>query len=63
MASQDAVEFPDNLERTDFNEYERRPALITRELLRYGIDIAALAETRLADVGFVEEIGSGYAVF
>lgn len=41
----------------------RRTALITRELDRYKVDIAALSETRLSDTGSVEEVGSGYTVF
>ena len=35
---------------------ERRSALITSELLRFEIDIAALSETRLADTGSFDEI-------
>ena len=35
---------------------ERRSALITSELLRFGIDIAALSETRLADTGSFDKI-------
>ena len=35
---------------------ERRSALITSELLRFGIDIAALSETRLSDTGSFDEI-------
>ena len=33
------------------NRPQRRTALVGRELGRYGIQIAALSETRLADVG------------
>ena len=40
---------------------ERRSALIDRELSRYGVDIAALSETRLADTGEVAE--STYTFF
>ena len=31
-----------------------------RELGRYSIQIAALSETRFADVGEVKEVGAGY---
>ena len=34
-----------------------------RELGRYGIQIAALSETRLADVGEIKEVGAGYTFF
>ena len=40
---------------------ERRRALIDRELSRYNVDIAALSETRLPDVG--EEAESTYTFF
>ncbi|XP_078083694.1 uncharacterized protein LOC144503067 [Mustelus asterias] len=39
---------------------ERRTALVARELARYNIDIAALSETRLANVGQLTETGGGY---
>ena len=41
----------------------RRTALIAKELDRYGVDIAAVSETRQADNGSLEEHGSGYTVF
>ena len=41
----------------------RRTALIAKELVRYGVDIAAVSETRLADTRSLEEHGSGYMVF
>ena len=34
-----------------------------RELGRYGIQIAALSETRFADFGKIKEVGAGYAFF
>ena len=34
-----------------------------RELGRYGIQIAALSETRFADVGEIKEVGAGYTFF
>ena len=42
---------------------ERRTALIARELSRYGIDIAALSETRLANTGKLIEVGAGYTFY
>eukprot|EP00795_Rhopilema_esculentum_P009596 gene9596-17354_t len=42
---------------------ERRTALVTRELARYGVDIAALTETHFADKGQLTEIGGGYTFF
>ena len=42
---------------------ERRTALVTRELKRLNIDIAALSETRLSDEDHVVELGSGYSIF
>ena len=34
-----------------------------RELGMYGIQIAALNETRFADVGEIKEVGAGYTFF
>lgn len=42
---------------------ERRTALVGRELARYNVDIAALSETRLGDIGQVTEVGAGYTFF
>ena len=42
---------------------ERRTAIIGMELDRYGIDIAALSETRLADTGQICENTSGYTFY
>ena len=42
---------------------QRRTALVGRALVRYGIQIAALSETRFADVGEIKEIGAGYTFF
>ena len=39
---------------------QRRTALVGRELGRYGIQIAALSETRFADAGEIKEVGAGY---
>ena len=41
----------------------RRTALVTNELARYNIDIAALSETRLSGVDQLTEIESGYTLF
>ena len=41
----------------------RRTALIASELSCCKIDIAALSETRLADEGSLNEMGSGYTFF
>ncbi|VDL92280.1 unnamed protein product [Schistocephalus solidus] len=45
------------------NRPERRTALVTRELARYKVDIAALSETRSSEPGQLEEMGSGYTFF
>ena len=37
--------------------------MVATELARYNIDIAALSETRLADVGELRERGSGYTFY
>ena len=37
---------------------QRRKALVGRELWRYGIQIAALSETRFAAVGEIKEVGT-----
>ncbi|VDL93869.1 unnamed protein product [Schistocephalus solidus] len=38
---------------------ERRTVLVTRELARYKVDIAALSETRFSEQGQLEEVGAG----
>ena len=42
---------------------QRRMSLVGRELGRYGIQIAALSETRFADFGEIKEVGAGYTFF
>ena len=42
---------------------QHRTALVDRELGRYGIQIAALSETRFADVGEIKENCAGYTFF
>jgi len=51
------------LDKVDADRPQRRTALIGKELARYGIDIAALSETRLAGEGELCERGSGYTFF
>ncbi|XP_072181473.1 craniofacial development protein 2-like [Diadema setosum] len=51
------------LDDTKANRPERRTALVTRELARYNVDIAALSETRLAERGQLTENGGGYTFF
>ena len=41
----------------------RRMALVERELGRYGIEIAALSETRFAKKVEIKEVGAGYTFF
>ena len=41
----------------------RRTALVSKELSRYNIDIAALSETRFAEEGSLTELASGYTFF
>ena len=52
----------DKRKNTDFRP-GRRTALVSKELSRYNIDIAALSETRLADTGELEEVASGYTFY
>lgn len=42
---------------------KRRTALVSRELERYLIDIAALSETRPVDASQLQEVGCGYTFF
>ena len=41
----------------------RPSAIVARELNKYGVDIAALSETRVLDSSVFEETGSGYTFF
>ena len=41
----------------------RTAALVGRELGRYGMEIAALSETRFAETGEIKEVGAGYTFF
>ena len=51
------------LDRKRSNRPERRTALVTRELQRYNVDVAALSETRFLDIGQLTEVGSGYTIY
>ena len=42
---------------------QSRTALVGRELGRYGIEIAALSETRFAEIVEIKEVGAGYTFF
>ena len=42
---------------------QRRTALVERELGKYGTEIAALSETRFAEIGEIKEVGTGYTFF
>ena len=42
---------------------QHRTALVGRELGGYGIEIAALSETRFAEIGAIKEVGAGYTFF
>ncbi|VDL96277.1 unnamed protein product [Schistocephalus solidus] len=42
---------------------ERRTVLVTRELARYKVHIAALSETRFSEQSQLEEVGAGYTFF
>lgn len=48
----------DNIDRL-----ERRIALVSKELARLNVDIAALTETRLSGEGWLKETGYGYTLF
>ncbi|KAL8614954.1 hypothetical protein ACOMHN_049105 [Nucella lapillus] len=51
------------LDQKEAKRPERRTALVTRELQRYKVDIAALSETRFLDKGQLSEVGSGYTLY
>ena len=42
---------------------QRRTALVGKELGRYGMEIAALSETRFAEIGEIKEVGADYTFF
>ena len=44
-------------------QFERRTAIVARELARSNIDIAALSETRISDVSCFDEVGADYKFF
>ncbi|VDL90090.1 unnamed protein product [Schistocephalus solidus] len=45
------------------NRPERRTVLVTWELARYKVDIAALSKTRFSEQGQLKEVGAGYTFF
>ena len=51
------------LNREASSRLEWRTALVTRELQRLNIDIAALLETRLSDEDQLTEVNSGFTIF
>lgn len=51
------------LDKEGSNIPQRRTALVTKELNRYNIDLAALAETRFSGEGLLDVVGSGYSFF
>ena len=51
------------LDREASSRPERRTALVTRELQRLNIDIAAHSETRLSDEHQLTEVNSGFTIF
>ena len=51
------------LDRDQTMRPERRTALVSKELARYNIEIAALSETRLPNEGQLTESGTGYTFF
>lgn len=57
-----SMEFATMLDREEANRPERRWAIISRELLKYNIDIAALSEVRFPESGSIRE-ESGYTIY
>lgn len=51
------------MDTRDTDRPERRTALVSRELARFNVDVAALSETRIPGEGQVTEVGSGYTFF
>ena len=51
------------IDSAGLNRTQRRMALVGREIGIYGIEIAALSETRFAEVGEIKEVGVGYTFF
>lgn len=51
------------IDHNDTDRPHRRTALVSRELDRFNIDIAALSETRLAGEGSLTEAGANYTFF
>ncbi|VDL98478.1 unnamed protein product [Schistocephalus solidus] len=51
------------LDKSRSKRLERWTAIVTRELARYKVDIAALSETRFSEQDQLEEVGAGYTFF
>ena len=51
------------MDRAGSDRPQRRTALVGRELGSYGIEIAALSETRFAEIGEIKEVGPGFTFF
>ncbi|XP_076059549.1 uncharacterized protein LOC143036186 [Oratosquilla oratoria] len=51
------------MDTRDTDRPERRTALVSRELARFNVDVAALSETRIPGEGQITEVGSGYTFF
>jgi len=51
------------LDRESSDRPERRTAFVARELTRFGIEIAALSETRLPGEGQLQEDAGGFTFF
>nr|XP_027219088.1 craniofacial development protein 2-like [Penaeus vannamei] len=51
------------MDARDTDRPERRTALVSRELTRFNIDVAALSETKLLGEGQITEVGSVYTFF
>ena len=50
-------------DRVQSDRPDRRTALVSKELARFDVDVAALSETRLVGTGTIEEVGLGYTFF
>ena len=51
------------LDRDESSNAERRTAIVTRQLARYNVDIAALSETHQSEVDQLSERGAGHTFF
>ena len=51
------------MDSAGLDRQQRRTALVGSELGRYGIEIAALIETRFAEIEKIKEVDAGYTYF